>query len=364
MAVSRAKVVDQNFTDNVAQLDGATKRNDLGSPVREGFRLTGREAISIFESMVQSRHLDFAARELKVDGQSFYTIGSSGHEANACVAAASRSTDPAFLHYRSGGFFLHRGNQVAGQSPIMDVLLGLVASSDEPIAGGRHKVFGSVDLCIPPQTSTIASHLPKAVGAAFSLGRRARLGIEGRAPADSVILCSFGDASSNHATACAAFNTAALAAHQNLPCPVVFVCEDNGIGISVRTPRGWVADRFKSNPWLTYFGGDGLDIVDAYEAAADAVEHARTTRGPAFLHLRLVRILGHAGSDVEQLYRSTEEIVATEARDPLLATAKMLVSGGWLTPEEILALYERTRETVAALGREAVCRPRSRPSRR
>lgn len=358
MAVSRAKVVDQNFTDTVSAWADTPAQPDLSQPVRSGFRLTARQAIAIFESMIQSRHLDFAARELKVDGQSFYTIGSAGHEANACVAAASRHTDPAFLHYRSGAFFIERGNQVAGESPVMDVLLGLVASSDEPIAGGRHKVFGSVPLCVPPQTSTIASHLPKAVGAAFSLGRRSRLGISGRVPEDGVILCTFGDASSNHATACAAFNTAALATHQNLPCPVVFVCEDNGLGISVRTPQGWVGARFKADPWLTYFGADGLDIVDAFEAASDAVEHARTTRSPAFLHLKLVRLMGHAGSDVEQLYRSTDEIVATEARDPILATARMLVEGGWLQPSDVLQMYEDTRSTVAALAKEAVSRPK------
>jgi 2-oxoisovalerate dehydrogenase E1 component len=358
MALSRAKVVDQNFTQTVSGWSGAPAQQDLGASVREGYRITGRQAIAILDAMVSSRHLDFAARKLKLEGQSFYTIGSSGHEANAAVAAAARPTDPAFLHYRSCAFFIARAEQCAGQSPVMDVLLGLVASEDEPIAGGRHKVFGSVELCIPPQTSTIASHLPKAVGAAFSLGRRTRLGIEGRVPPDGVVLCSFGDASTNHATACAAFNTAALATHQNLPCPVVFVCEDNGLGISVRTPQGWVGDRFKADPWLTYFGADGLDIVDAYEAASDAIHHTRTTRSPAFLHLRLVRLLGHAGSDVEQLYRSTDEIVAAEARDPVLATARMLVEGGWMQPEQVLELYETTRATVTALSQEAVSRPK------
>ncbi len=274
------------------------------------------------------------------------------------MAAASRPTDPAFLHYRSGAFFQHRASQVPGQSGTFDVLLGLVASSDEPIAGGRHKVFGSADLWVPPQTSTIASHLPKAVGAAFTLERQRRIGVATPVPEDSVVLCSFGDASSNHATACCAFNTAGLATHQNLPCPIVFVCEDNGIGISVRTPRNWVADRFKADPWISYFGADGLDIVDAFEAASDAIEHARTTRKPAFLHIKLVRLLGHAGSDVEQLYSSTEEIVATESKDPLLATANMLIEGGWLSPKDVVEMYEQCRKTTYALGQEAVSRPK------
>ena len=358
MAVNRANIVDQNFTDTITSFVEGAAQPDLNQPVRPGFRLTGRQAIALFETMVSSRHLDLASRVLKAEGQSFYTIGSSGHEANAVVAAASRHTDPAFLHYRSGGFFIERANQVGGQSPVFDVLLGLVASADEPIAGGRHKVFGSVDLWIPPQTSTIASHLPKAVGAAFMMGRQKRVGLEAPVPDDSVVICSFGDASSNHATACAAFNTTAMATHQNLPCPIVFVCEDNGLGISVRTPKGWVEDRFRSDPWITYFGADGLDLVDAFEAAHDAVEHARETRKPAFLHLKLVRLLGHAGSDVEQLYRSTDEIVATESKDPLLSTAAMLIEGGWLSTDAVLKLYTQARETTMALAREAVSRPK------
>jgi 2-oxoisovalerate dehydrogenase E1 component len=357
MAVSRAKIVDQNFIAGIKALTDAPHR-DIDSPIRGGFRLTARQAIHLLGTMMASRHLDLTSRDLKGDGQSFYTIGSSGHEINSVVAAVSRPTDPAFLHYRSGGFFIERASQVGGQSPVFDILLGLVASTDEPIAGGRHKVFGSVDLWIPPQTSTIASHLPKAVGAAFMMGRQKRVGVEAPIPEDSVVICSFGDASSNHATACAAFNTTAMATHQNLPCPVVFVCEDNGLGISVRTPHGWVEDRFRADPWITYFGADGLDIVDAYEAAHDAIEHARVSRKPAFLHLKLVRLLGHAGSDVEQLYRSTDEIVAAESKDPLLRTAEMLIAGGWLTRDAVLEMYENTRSTTEALGREAVSRPK------
>ncbi|MCB9777965.1 MAG: MFS transporter [Alphaproteobacteria bacterium] len=358
MAVNRASIVDEQFLSAVRALPSAPRRDDLDAPVRAGATLTARGALAIFESMVASRHLDLGARELKARDQGYYTIGSSGHECNAAVAAALRPTDPAFLHYRSGGFFVHRASQVPGQTPLLDVLLGIVAAADEPIAGGRHKVFGSLALQIPPQTSTIASHLPKAVGAAFALPRMKRLGLPLPIPGDSIVVCSFGDASSNHATASTAFNTAALADFQKLPCPIVFLCEDNGLGISVRTPGGWVEGRFRPNPGLKYFGCDGLDLVDSFDTAAAAAAFAREHRRPVFLHLRLVRLLGHAGSDVEQLYRSAEEIEAAEARDPVLAAARLLVAEGWLSPDEVLALYEETRTRVLALCDEVVTRPK------
>src|SRR6516165_9788017 len=136
------------------------------------------------EEALDRHFLDLAARYLRAAGHGFYTIGSSGHEANATVAAALRPTDPALLHYRSGAFYLARAAQVPGADPLRDVLLGLVGAADEPIAGGRHKVFGHADLAVIPQTSTIASHLPRAVGVAFAIDRARKLGVTSRWPDD------------------------------------------------------------------------------------------------------------------------------------------------------------------------------------
>ncbi len=352
MAVNRAGIVDKNFLALLAALPEGPTRADPEAPVREGTSLTARHAIELFTSQLESRHLDLAARALKARNECFYTIGSAGHEGNAVVASAARPDDPAFLHYRSGAFYVQRGRQVPGATPLMDVMLGLAASSDEPIAGGRHKVFGSKLLEIPPQTSTIASHLPKAVGMALGIARR---------PGDTrIALCTFGDASANHSTGIGAINHAEWLAHQGRECPVLFVCEDNGIGISTSTPAGWIATNFGQRANLAYVAGDGLDLPDGYDAAVAAVSWVRRYRMPAFLHLRTVRLLGHAGSDVESTYRSPAEIVAEEAKDPLLTTARLLVGGGWMRAAEVVALYEEVRTRVAALGEEAIKRPKLR----
>jgi len=143
-----------------------------------------------------------------------------------------------------------------------------------------------------------------------------------------------------------------------VPCPTLFIWEDNGLGISVRSPDGWVANHLSSLPGVAYFCGDGLDLPHAWEAARQAIEHVRSRRSPAILHLRTVRLLGHAGSDVEQLYRTTDESEAAEAQDPVLATARLLVHHGVLSPAEVLELYETTRGRIAALADEAARRPR------
>ncbi len=127
--------VDEHLIETVKGLDAVA-----GSGARRALPpdLSAEEVLRLFDAQLGSRHLDLAARWLRGRGEGFYTIGSSGHEGNAAVAAALRPTDPALLHYRSGAFFVERASQVDGSDPLRDVLLGIVAAVEEPISGGRH----------------------------------------------------------------------------------------------------------------------------------------------------------------------------------------------------------------------------------
>ncbi|WP_373684019.1 transketolase C-terminal domain-containing protein [Micromonospora solifontis] len=249
-----------------------------------------------------------------------------------------------------------------------DVLRGMVASAREPIAGGRHKVFGRADLAVIPTTSTIASHLPRAVGMGLALERLRRVGNPRRAdgddtpgspwPPDAIVVCSFGDASVNHATATAAFNTAGWYDHTGLRIPVLFVCEDNGLGISVRSPEGWVEATLRAKPGIRYFAADGTDPVEAYRVAAEAAGWVRRHRRPAVLHLRTVRLMGHAGADAETAYRSPAELAADAARDPLLATARTLVEAGFAAGAELLARYDERGWQIRRIAEEVLDEPK------
>ena len=357
--LNRAEICDVNFTEFVQAWDGRAGRAPAAeAPVLDGSALDARGFLELFESQLVSRHLDLMARVLRVQNKVFYTIGSSGHEGNAMVARATRHTDPAFLHYRSGGFMAERFRKLPGMDPAMDSALSFAASKDDPASGGRHKVWGSKPLWVLPQTSTIASHLPKALGTAIAIEAARRLGHPLPIPDDSITICSFGDASSNHATAQTAFNAAAWTAYQKLPAPVLFVCEDNGIGISVKTPAGWIARNFSQRPDLDYFAADGLDLANGYADVQRAVDHCRSTRRPTFLHLRTTRIMGHAGTDFEIEWRSLEELCAVEATDPLLRSAAIALESGLMSKDEVLALYERMRTRCFAAAEEADGRPK------
>jgi 2-oxoisovalerate dehydrogenase E1 component len=295
--------------------------------------------LDVVRAQLISRHLDRLARELRAAGDGFYTIGSSGHEGMAAVAAALRPTDPAFLHYRDAAFQLARAAQVADPADpaaserrcVRDMVLSFLASSDDPISGGRHKVLGSAELTIPPQTSTIASHLPKAVGAAYSIGLAAERSPEHqRFDDDAIVMASFGDASVNHASAQAAFNTAGWTAYQGVTLPLLLVCEDNGIGISVPTPKGWVAASMANRPGLTYRSCDGLDLRDTLAVARECAEEVRRTRRPVFLHLSCVRLYGHAGADLESVYRTPAQIAAAARDEDPDAIGLSILSGSHL----------------------------------
>jgi len=301
---------------------------------------------TIFTAQVRSRVLDHTARWLRTRGHGFYTIGSAGHEGNAAVAAALRPTDPALLHYRSGGFYCARAAQLPDHDPVPDVLAGMLALADEPMSGGRHKVFGHHDLAIIPQTSTIGSHLPRALGVAFTIGRSHRLTAQIEWPADAVAVCSFGDASANHSTAQGAINAACYTAHGGLPLPLLFVCEDNGWGISVPTPPRWIEATFGHREGLRYVQADGSDPVDVFEKVATLTDQIRSTCEPAFLHLKTVRYLGHAGTDVESAYRSSASVRADYERDPILGTARELVARALCTSHDLIDEYLTIRSDV------------------
>jgi 2-oxoisovalerate dehydrogenase E1 component len=350
--MDRADIVHENFLRRVGGRDFPAGRAPSGP-------LTAADAVAIYRAACLSRALDRTSRAMQRAGQGFYTIGSSGHEGMAAVAMALRPTDMAFLHYRDAAFQIARGAQFPGQTMAWDMLLSFAASAEDPISGGRHKVLGSRALMIPPQTSTIASHLPKAVGAAYSIGAARRHRPEHAIlPDDALVMCSFGDASANHSTAQGAFNTAQWTSYQSVPLPLLFVCEDNGIGISTKTPRGWIAATFGQRAGMKYFAADGLDLYDAYKVAQQAADYARTRRKPAFLHLRTIRLYGHAGADVPTTYLSREEVEAEEAHDPLLHMARLLDAAGALPADQALEIYTETNARVTRIAGEAVTRPR------
>lgn len=357
MELDRTRIVDENFIKRVLAQDFPVAKSKT-LPVEA--QLDKESFLELFDSQLITRHIDILARKLREQQQGFYTIASSGHEGNAAIAKVFKKDDIAFLHYRSGAFMVQRAKKCPDIDIIYDQALSLVASSDDPISGGRHKVLGSLPLYVPPQTSTIASHLPKAFGCALSLTYAKSLKNQDFAllPSDSVVLCSFGDASLNHSTAQGALNASQWIANAQLPLPIVWICEDNGFGISVLPPSEWIEKTCNNRKGLEYIQCDGRNLADVFLAAQNAQHLARIKHKPVFLHMKTVRLLGHAGSDIEAQYRKQADIDKTEFDDPLLHSARVIFENKWLSSEEIISLYENSRTRVQESGKRAVLAPK------
>ncbi len=354
----RTSTVHENFLTFLDSFSRSDQEPDEPCVNIRDTDLSSDELMELMKSQLASRQMDLVAREMRSDGSGYYTIPSAGHEANAGLAEALRTSDPCMVHYRSAAFMLHRVFRSTGSRPLLDLMRSFAASFSDPVAAGRHKVFGDADTMVPPQTSTIASHLPRAAGLAFGIDHADQIDHDPPVPADAIMCCSFGDASVNHSVFQGTLNAMLWATHQDLPMPLLLVCEDNGLGISVPTPEGWIEESMNGRSDLKYMSCDGCDVIETYRTGCSAIEWVRSEREPVFLHLDTVRLLGHSGADIEQEYRSKDDIEADEKRDPLLKTAEFLMMNGVLSADAIKELYEDVGRRIRSHGKQAASEPK------
>src|SRR5205807_3296894 len=108
---------------------------------------------------------------------------------------------------------------------------------------------------------------------------------------DRVVLCFFGDGTSNRGTFHESMNFCAVR-----KLPVVFLCENNGWAVSMPTERSTsvanIADRAKGYnvPGKTIDGNDP-DLV--YDTVAEAAARARSGAGPSLIECKTYRLWGH-----------------------------------------------------------------------
>ena len=152
----------------------------------------------------------------------------------------------------------------------------------------------------------VAGGIPIAVGAALS-AKRMKTG--------KVVVSFFGDGANNEGAFHEALNMASI-----WKLPVIFVCENNGYGMSTSTARSTavknIADRAAaySMPGVIVNGNIFSEVAEASHAA---VERARAGEGPTLIESKTYRYRGHSKSDRNR-YRTKEEIEDWIAnRDPI-----------------------------------------------
>ena len=277
--------VEQHFAAAVRALPAPARPigpRDGHAPVRPATLLSASLCLSLFDAQLASSHLDLAARWLRAEGAGYYTIGSAGHEGNAAVGGGAAADRPGPAALPLGRLLPGQGRAGPGRrSRLRDVLLGLVAAADEPIAGGRHKVFGHPACASSRRPPRSRRTCPGRSGSPSRIGRAAKLGVPSPWPADAIVggelrrrLGSITPPRPVRST------PPAYCAYQGLPLPLLLVCEDNGLGISVRTPAGWVAAAHAGRAALPYFAADGTDLAAVLRPPLTGRAYVRDHRAP------------------------------------------------------------------------------------
>ncbi len=180
----------------------------------------------------------------------------------------------------------------------------------------------------------VGASMPPACGAALAAKKRGQ---------DLVAVAFFGEGAANQGTFHESLNLAAV-----WRLPVVFVCEDNKYAISVEksdsTAVAWNTDRAAAYDMASALV-DHNDALAVFEAAAAAVQRARSGQGPTLIEVKTDRYLGHFQGDPES-YRPKGEVAELRAHDPIPRLAAQLRALGALDDQADAALRARVSARV------------------
>ena len=318
------------------------------------------ELVEDYRLACVSRALDDREMALQKQSKVFFQISGAGHE--ALLLGLARNLRPGydwfFPYYRDRALMLG-----LGVTP-KDILLQAVGSAEDPASGGRQMPchWGDKAKNIVTQSSPTGTQCLPAVGcaeAARYISRRPQLpGCV--AHGDEVTYVSLGEGATSEGEFWESLNTACT---QHLP--VLFLVADNGFAISVpssdQSPAP-ISEMVAGFRGLEIYRFDGRDYFTARREGARAIAHVRAGVGPGLIHATVTRPYSHSAADTQSKYRSAEELADEAEHDPILVLGRNLIQGGVCTQEELDALREDARSTVALAAKEALAAARPDPA--
>ncbi|MCC6177887.1 MAG: thiamine pyrophosphate-dependent dehydrogenase E1 component subunit alpha [Chloroflexi bacterium] len=300
----------------------------------------GADQLRIYRLMLLTRALDDRVAALSHQGRVGISATARGHEA-AQVASASvlrPGTDVVLPYYRDIGVAL-----TLGITP-QEILLGALDKAADPFSGAKQMPFHftSPRLRMPTPSTSIATQIPHAVGAALACKLRHE---------DAVTVVYFGEGATSKGDFHEALSFAAI--HR---LPVIFFCENNQYAISVpvarQIPVAQVADRARGYG-IPGERCDGMSVEDVYATTSRAVQRARRGEGPTLIEALVYRLGPHTSHDDDSRYRSRDEVAAWEAREPIARLRGELFGCGLLDETADRALVSDVRADIEAALRAA-----------
>jgi pyruvate dehydrogenase E1 component alpha subunit len=264
-----------------------------------------------------------------------------GEEANA-VGVCLHLSDRDYIASNHRG----HGHCIAKGSDPRLMVLELYGRADG-LCGGKGGSMHIADL----DRGSLGANGIVGAGAPLGVGAALTQKVKGR---DNVVVVFMGDGASNEGYVFEAMNLAVI-----LKLPVIFYCENNGVGegtgVDYAVGAASIADRAAG------FGMpakkiDGTDFFAVHDEMGEVVAHAREGKGPYFVEAETVRFYGHFEGD-PQAYRLKEEIAdARENRDCIKKFREKVLADGLLEAAELDAIDAEliaTYETYVADAKKA-----------
>jgi pyruvate dehydrogenase E1 component alpha subunit len=182
-------------------------------------------------------------------------------------------------------------------------------------AGSMHLV--DIDRGIIPASAVVGTTIP--VSAGYALANKMQKN-------NKVVLCMFGDGSTEEGCFLETINFAAL--HK---LAMVFVCENNKLAIHNpihrRQATDKICERISTYGLKTYKIESG-DVIEMITKCKEAVELARSGNGPVFMEIFTHRYLEHVGPgcDIDEKYRDKEYDEKWKKLDQIEILAKSLTN--------------------------------------
>ena len=266
---------------------------------------------------------------------------SRGHE--ACQLALGLQLQPQdFLsaYYRDDSIMLG-----IGMTPY-ELMLQLMAKRDDPFSGGRtyycHPSLRREGMPkIPHQSSATGMQAIPTTGVAMGIQYKEEQGLTAANEANSVVVCSIGDAAMTEGEVSEAFHMASLK-----QLPILYFVQDNEWDISAHSSEIRFGDASvfaKAFPGIRVKQVDGTDFMECYTALHEIISDIRKNRRPWLIHCK-VPLLGHHTSGVrKEWYR--DDLESAQKRDPFPKFIKQLKTLGF-DEQQLMKLTDEARAIV------------------
>ncbi|WP_232533148.1 MULTISPECIES: thiamine pyrophosphate-dependent dehydrogenase E1 component subunit alpha [Ramlibacter] len=242
-------------------------------------------------------------------------------------------------HHRGHGHAIAKG---VSPARMMRELFGRQGGTSGGKGGSMH--IADFSLGMLGANGVVPDGVTIAVGAAQALKMQDKPGI---------VVAFFGDGAMNRGPLFEAFNWAKL-----FRLPVLFVCEDNGWSVTLRTRT--VTGGPPAVERVAAFGipvsrVDGNHVVAVRRVAQDLVAAVRSGAGPQFLHATTDRWHGHLAHDCQR-YRDPQDIERVRQDDCIASAERWLAQRG-VDAGRLAAVREQARRTIAGAVDEAAAAP-------